>query len=90
MSDLAAWPLKIDEEHEGIVLHVHGSEHFLYYYEAQDICRMAYDAMNGHTTFGEDYKEMAEAIEAQKQNKGNLLSKLGLRQPAIPFKRRAV
>lgn len=88
MSDLAAWPMKINEEYEGIVVHVHGSEHFLHSWEAKELTQAMITAMQGRAVYGEDYQEMALATQEQAKPKPNLLERLGLKRPAQPLKRR--
>lgn len=88
MSDLAAWPMKINEEHEGIVIHVHGSEHFITQDEWDELWHHANVAFKGYESFGTEYQELVESAAAQaSQPKGGLLAKLGLKREA-PIKRR--
>lgn len=91
MSDLAAWPLKIDEEHEGIVIHVHGSEHFLHTWEVEELAQMLLTASRGKEVYGEDYKEMMLANEAKRvSSTASLLASLGLDAKPKPIRRREI
>lgn len=81
--DLAAWPLV---EHKGIVIHVHGGEHFLTYDEAVLLTDYIQSAVEGRECFGADYTEAH--TDGPKIELDNLRLKLGLGQSKAAIKRR--